>query len=214
MEKSLEAILSLDFYDVKSGSTSQKAKYGGEPVACLKDGCWSLNPQIVQASPDFLRLFKDAVETGLFLAKEKDPAQDFTLYAAYDRKEVCRLLNWPLDVSRPMYGYRLSGNVCPVFITYQKLTRSKEMPAMTTRHAASAWPGIPELPATCLPRKSSSFCGGRNLASKSPGFRSSSSGRMPTAQSFTTWAQRKSTCHGPRGKSQGQERGRPGFGSA
>ncbi|MGU9947055.1 DEAD/DEAH box helicase [Lactobacillus delbrueckii subsp. bulgaricus] len=120
LEKSLEAILSLDFYDVKSGSTSQKAKYGGEPVACLKDGCWSLNPQIVQASPDFLRLFKDAVETGLFLAKEKDPTQDFTLYAAYDRKEVCRLLNWPLDVSRPMYGYRLSGNVCPVFITYQK----------------------------------------------------------------------------------------------
>ena len=49
LEKSLEVILSLDFYDVKSGSTSQKAKYGGEPVACLKDGCWSLNPQIVQA---------------------------------------------------------------------------------------------------------------------------------------------------------------------
>ncbi|WP_201346598.1 DUF3427 domain-containing protein, partial [Lactobacillus nasalidis] len=52
--------------------------------------------------------------------KEKDPAQDFTLYELYDRKEVCRLLNWPLDVNRPMYGYRLSGDVCPLFITYQK----------------------------------------------------------------------------------------------
>ena len=33
------------------------------------------------------------------------------------------------------------------------------MPAMTTRHAASAWPGISELPATCLPRKSAALRG-------------------------------------------------------
>ncbi|WP_201330615.1 DUF3427 domain-containing protein, partial [Lactobacillus nasalidis] len=104
LEKSLEAILSLDFYEVKSGATTQKAKYGGEAVASLTGGFWRINSKIAQGSPDFLRLFQDAVETGLLLAKEKDPAQDFTLYELYDRKEVCRLLNWPLDVNRPMYG--------------------------------------------------------------------------------------------------------------
>ncbi|PEG76995.1 hypothetical protein CP370_07270, partial [Lactobacillus sp. UMNPBX19] len=27
------------------------------------------------------------------------PDQQFTLYKQYDRKDVCRLLNWPKDVS-------------------------------------------------------------------------------------------------------------------
>ena len=58
--------------------------------------------------------------TGLTLSQEYDPTQLFTYYQRYDRQDVCRLLNWPLDVSAPMYGYRVAGDECPIFITYRK----------------------------------------------------------------------------------------------
>ncbi len=46
-------------------------------------------------------------------------------YQQYDRKDVCRLLNWPLDVSAPLYGYRVAEDVCPIFITYHKDAEEK-----------------------------------------------------------------------------------------
>lgn len=42
------------------------------------------------------------------------------LYNKYSRKDVCRLLNWPLDISSTVYGYRTNNNVTPCFVTYNK----------------------------------------------------------------------------------------------
>ena len=40
-------------------------------------------------------------------------------------EDVCRLLNWPKDVSAPMYGYRVGEKETPIFITYQKDSKKK-----------------------------------------------------------------------------------------
>lgn len=42
------------------------------------------------------------------------------LYNKYSRKDVCRLLNWPLDISSTVYGYRTNNNITPCFVTYHK----------------------------------------------------------------------------------------------
>ncbi|MEB8345878.1 DEAD/DEAH box helicase [Flavobacteriaceae bacterium KMM 6898] len=38
----------------------------------------------------------------------------------YSRKDVCRILNWPLDNSSTVYGYRTNNNITPCFVTYHK----------------------------------------------------------------------------------------------
>ena len=63
--------------------------------------------QALNDNQQFKILFKDVLKTGLELSKEYDSQSQFTLYKQYDRKDVCRLLNWPKDVSAPMYGYRV-----------------------------------------------------------------------------------------------------------
>lgn len=121
--QSLDAILSLNFFDVKAGKETKKAAYGDQPIV-IHQGLldYQLGPTVVAAlvNDDFRRLLNDAVMTGLFLSHDYDPSQQFTLYRQYDRKDVCRLLNWPLDVSAPMYGYRVGDRECPIFITYHK----------------------------------------------------------------------------------------------
>lgn len=44
----------------------------------------------------------------------------FVRYNKYGRKDVCRVLNWNLDVSSTVYGYRTSNGVTPCFVTYHK----------------------------------------------------------------------------------------------
>lgn len=119
---SVDDILNLSFFDVKSGKTTKKEQYGDNSLIdhdllmyefsqamkeCLKHG-------------DFKKLFADVVQTGILLNHDYQNSQQFTLYKQYDRKDVCRLLNWPLDVSAPMYGYRVGDDVTPIFITYKK----------------------------------------------------------------------------------------------
>lgn len=121
--RSVLAILSLDFFDVKAGKQTKKARYGGQPLVIQTDNGYRLSPQLTAALQDnsqFAKLFTDAVATGLVISHGYDPARQFTLYRQYSRLDVCRLLNWPLDVSAPMYGYRVAGDVCPIFITYHK----------------------------------------------------------------------------------------------
>ena len=60
----------------------------------------------------------------LLLSKDYQPQKRFTLYQKYTRKDVCRLLDWPKDISAPLYGYRVVDDVCPIFITYQKEKKS------------------------------------------------------------------------------------------
>lgn len=122
--QSVNDILSLRFFAVKSGKTEKRNQYGGQPIVNQPDLLtYQLNSQIqggLKNDPDFRKLFTDVIQTGLQLTSEYDPATQFTLYKQYDRKDVCRLLDWPLDVSAPMYGYRVTDDVCPIFITYHK----------------------------------------------------------------------------------------------
>ena len=65
----------------------------------------------------------------MLLAQRYNQGEQFTRYQRYDRRDVCRLLNWPLDVSAPLYGYRVSAGVCPIFITYHKPVTDAEKQA-------------------------------------------------------------------------------------
>ena len=126
---SVDDILSLDFFDVKQGKTTKKAQYGDQPVVVhsnLFD--YELNKDLQNALTQnkwFAGLFKDAIETGLLLCTDYDQQKQFTLYKQYDRKDACRLLNWPRDVSAPMYGYRVGDHDTPIFITYRKDDQEK-----------------------------------------------------------------------------------------
>lgn len=125
---SVEKILSLEFFDVKQGKTTKKEQYGSYPLIEKVEGKYRLSHPLQQALTDnqqFKILFKDVLKTGLELSKEYNSQSQFTLYKQYDRKDVCRLLNWPKDVSAPMYGYRVGEKETPIFITYQKDSKKK-----------------------------------------------------------------------------------------
>lgn len=125
---SVEKILSLEFFDVKQGKTTKKEQYGSYPLIEKTDEKYRLSHPLQQALTDnqqFKILFKDVLKTGLELSKEYNSQSQFTLYKQYDRKDVCRLLNWPKDVSAPMYGYRVGEKETPIFITYQKDSKKK-----------------------------------------------------------------------------------------
>lgn len=126
--QSIEDILSLRFFDVKAGKKTKKQQYGSLPLVEFEKENYRLNSAITQSlkeNDEFKLLLTDAVKTGLALSKNYEQNKQFTLYQQYDRKDVCRLLNWPLDVSAPMYGYRVTDNECPIFITYQKQSAKK-----------------------------------------------------------------------------------------
>lgn len=121
---SVEDILSLSFFDVKQGKTTKKAQYGDLPIiehSNLLD--YELNEKIgaaLRQNEWFKRLVVDVIKTGLKLNESYDNMHQFTLYQQYDRKDACRLLNWPKDVSAPMYGYRVGEHDTPIFIAYEK----------------------------------------------------------------------------------------------
>ena len=121
---SVEAILTLSFFDIKQGKTTKKEQYGNQSLIERPDlFAYALSPQLRQALQQnemFARLLTDVIETGLALNRDYDNQEQFTLYQQYDRKDACRLLNWPKDVSAPMYGYRVDKNETPIFITYRK----------------------------------------------------------------------------------------------
>lgn len=120
---SVENILSLDFFDVKQGKTTKKEQYGGKSLI-RKDAennySWNDDLKNSLNNSTFAQLLRDAVQTGLLLSKKYQQDEQFTLYQQYDRKDACRMLNWPLDVSAPMYGYRVGEKETPIFITYKK----------------------------------------------------------------------------------------------
>lgn len=125
---SVEKILSLEFFDVKQGKTTKKEQYGSYPLIEKVEEKYRLSHPLQQALTDnqqFKILFRDVLKTGLELSKEYNSQSQFTLYKQYDRKDVCRLLNWPKDVSAPMYGYRVGEKETPIFITYQKDSKKK-----------------------------------------------------------------------------------------
>ncbi len=125
--KSVMKILSLDFFAVKVGKETEKKRYGMQPLVRYQNKCYRLSAQLKKnlQQPLFYKLFIDALKVGLKISATYDKSKPFTLYKKYSRKDVCRLLNWPLDVSAPMYGYRVTEDVTPIFITYFKGKKDK-----------------------------------------------------------------------------------------
>lgn len=124
---SVQKILDLSFFDVKKGKTTKKEQYGNCSLIKIHDNCYHFSSQLKQNLNDamFRQLFVDVIKTGKLLNKRYNNEQQFTLYQQYDREDACRLLNWPLDVSAPMYGYRVGEKETPIFITYKKDSQKK-----------------------------------------------------------------------------------------
>ena len=114
----------MSFFDVKQGKTTKKAQYGDLPlIEHINLPDYELNEKLAAALKQnnwFKRLAEDVIKTRLELNESYDNLHQFTLYQQYDRKDACRLLNWPKDVSAPMYGYRVGEHDTPMFITYEK----------------------------------------------------------------------------------------------
>ena len=66
----------------------------------------------------------DALECGLAVFRDRylDGYDGvFTPFERYSRADVCRLLNWNREgESSTVYGYRVKGDMCPIFVTYRK----------------------------------------------------------------------------------------------
>lgn len=123
---SVNSILSLRFFEVKVGKKLRSETYGAKPLITFEQGKYRLNNAFSMALSQlaFRQHVEDIIETGLLLSKDYQPQKRFTLYQKYTRKDVCRLLDWPKDISAPLYGYRVVDDVCPIFITYQKEKKS------------------------------------------------------------------------------------------
>ncbi len=125
---SVEGFLNLAFFEVKAGKTTKKEQYGSFPLVEKDLFGYHLSEPLQESlaqNNQFKKLFLDVIKTGLLLAKKYNWNMQFTLYQKYDREDVCRLLNWPLDVSAPMYGYRVGEEETPIFITYKKSQEDK-----------------------------------------------------------------------------------------
>lgn len=117
----------MSFFDIKTGKTTKKMEYGNQALITKDQGSYRLSAVLQESLNDncFKNLIVDAIKTGLSLSKKYNSEEQFTLYKQYDRKDVCRLLNWPKDVSAPMYGYRVGEQETPIFITYEKNSAEK-----------------------------------------------------------------------------------------
>lgn len=91
---------------------------------------------IVKRSHGFDKLVKnpctkpiliDAVECGLRINKHRFTDIDefgFQKYSKYTRKDVCVILNLKKDLSSTIFGYKICGEYCPIFVTYNKNDKS------------------------------------------------------------------------------------------
>jgi SOS-response transcriptional repressor LexA len=78
----------------------------------------------ILSSTSFKNFLMDSVEysiknfTNLY---DKNNYNDGLIrYNKYSRKDVCRLINWPKDLSSTVYGYRTNNEITPCFVTYHK----------------------------------------------------------------------------------------------
>jgi len=111
-------VLKLDFF---SSKTRQKYDQHGLFVSQEIDS-FELTPQMVGAleSHRFSSLCRDLVKCARLNHIAINSKDALVPYRKYGRKDVCRLLNWHLDETSTIYGYRTKHNTCPIFITYHK----------------------------------------------------------------------------------------------
>lgn len=121
--ESVDRILTLAFFDDKS--KPNKVSYGDTALIVHDTIGYRFNDAIQTEleSNDFKVLFEDAIKTGLLKAEQYDPSKQFTIGKRYERKDVCRLLNFNKRVpGQNIGGYFIDKvhNTCPIFITYHK----------------------------------------------------------------------------------------------
>jgi hypothetical protein len=72
----------------------------------------------------FLTFFQDNIKYAITqydsVYNKKLFVNGFIRYNKYTRKDVCRILNWPNDISSTVYGYRTNNKKTPCFVTYHK----------------------------------------------------------------------------------------------
>ncbi len=92
----------------------------------IKDNLIKCDDDLQEALNDsnFKKFLLDSVEYAIesFSALyDKDNYKEGLIrYHKYSRKDVCRLLNWPIDISSTVYGYRTNNGITPCFVTYHK----------------------------------------------------------------------------------------------
>lgn len=117
---SVEGVLSLRFF------TQQEITKYGEGVVDVVGERYQLSPAFLgewDASDDFRAHVRDAVDTGLHLARHRHGwSSGLQQGQRYSRKDVCRLLGWETNQQGVMFGYKIDAatQTCPIFITYHK----------------------------------------------------------------------------------------------
>jgi len=72
---------------------------------------------------DFENAFTELLILGEAIYSDKYKNHDnnnLVLYEKYSRRDACRILNWQMDESAVIFGYRIKYNTCPIFVTYEK----------------------------------------------------------------------------------------------
>ncbi|SET98142.1 PLD-like domain-containing protein [Hymenobacter actinosclerus] len=95
-----------------------------QPVVIFDGGEFALHPAfaLTVATPLFRAYLLDALHYARARYKANASAfvEGFFLYQKYSRRDVCRILNWELDETATVNGYKVKDGSCPLFVTYHK----------------------------------------------------------------------------------------------
>lgn len=116
-------ILSLSFF-----KEDTRKKYGNTSLVQFDGYQYKRSEEFTALLKDkvFSEFLADALDYGVnafderFHTNPKGFHKGFTLYCRYSRKDVSRILNYDVNRESTLYGYKVIGHTCPIFITYQK----------------------------------------------------------------------------------------------
>lgn len=116
-------MLSLSFF-----KKDIREKYGNTPLVRFDGQQFKRSAEFAALlkEPVFLKFLADVLSYGIcafderFRTNPQGFCQGFTLYCRYSRKDVSRILNYDINRESTLYGYKVIGHTCPIFITYQK----------------------------------------------------------------------------------------------
>jgi len=96
-----------------------------QPVVSYEADLFQLTPEfaVMAAKPVFRQFLLDALAFAQIRYRTYAQSQfvgGFFLYQKYARRDVCRILNWDVDESATVYGYKVKNGSCPLFVNYHK----------------------------------------------------------------------------------------------
>lgn len=96
-----------------------------QPLVSYDGDVFRLTPEFgaIAAKPVFRQFLLDALGFAQIRYRTYPQSQfvgGFFLYQKYARRDVCRILNWDLDESATVYGYKVKDGSCPLFVNYHK----------------------------------------------------------------------------------------------